>query len=80
MLNIDKYGIYETEKWGIHWQYWVCFYNAVFLILGNEIGPRDTFQALIASATIIVGALIIAVLFGEMVVLSNLMNKKFHKF
>ena len=56
------------------------FYNSVFLLIGNEIGPRNAVQSAIASMLIIVGALLTGVLFGEMAVLSGNINRKSSKF
>ena len=48
--------------------------------MGGEIGPRNSIDASIASILIIVGAVITAVMFGEMAVLMTSMNRKSSKF
>ena len=52
----------------------------MFLLVGGEVGPRNSIDASIASILIIVGAVITAVMFGEMAVLMTSMNRKSSKF
>ena len=61
---------------GIWRQYFTCFYHAVWLLVGGEVGPRNAFQAFFASIMFIAGALITAVLFGEMAVLMSNLNRR----
>ena len=49
-------------------------------MIGGEIGVRNAVQALYSSGLMIVGALITAVLFGEMAVLMSNLNRKSSRF
>jgi len=69
--------LYETSIWG---KYFVSFYHAVWLLTGGEVGPRDNMQTSMASVLIIVGALITAVMFGEMAVLMSNLSQRSTKF
>ena len=90
VISIDKdwipptdfvfYGTDLYDDVSISWKYWVSFYTSVFLLVGGEIGPRNSIDASIASILIIVGAVITAVMFGEMAVLMTSMNRKSSKF
>jgi hypothetical protein len=91
IVNIDAewmpptdFVLYETEIYdsdvSIWWQYWISFYTSVFLLVGGEIGPRNSLDCSIASIMIICGAVITAVMFGEMAVLMTSMNRKSSKF
>lgn len=47
----------------------------MWLLVGGEVAPRDEVQALTASIFIIIGALITAILFGEMAVLMGNLSR-----
>jgi len=74
-----KTDLYEEDT-TISWKYWISFYTSVFLLVGGEVGPRDTFSASLSSTLIIIGAVITAVMFGEMAVLMTSMNRRSSKF
>ena len=65
--------LYESDIWT---KYFTCFYHAVWLLTGGEVGPRNSLQAIYACIMFIVGALITAVLFGEMAVLMSNLNRR----
>ena len=50
------------------------------MLIPNEIAPRNAGQAVFASMLMIIGQLIIAILFGEMVVIMASLNRKSTKF
>ena len=56
------------------------FYHSDFLLIGGEIGPTKTTHAFVAGITMIFGALITAVMFGEMAVLMSNLNRKATRF
>ena len=64
---------YETDLYDndttLSWKYWISFYTSVFLLTGGEVGPRDSYTASLSSTLIIIGAVITAIMFGEMAVL-----------
>ena len=64
----------------IWWKYWISFYTAVFLLVGGEVGPRKPIDAAISSICIIIGAVITAVMFGEMAVLMANINRRSSNF
>jgi len=69
-------GTTEFYEWDLWNKYFTCFYTAVWLLVGGEVGPRDDIQAAVASVLIVIGALITAVLFGEMAVLMGNLSKR----
>lgn len=69
----SDYEIFESDVWT---QYFTSFYHAVWLLTGGEVAPRTPFQAAISSIFIIIGALITAVMFGEMAVLMTNLNRR----
>jgi hypothetical protein len=71
--------IYDSDA-DIWWQYWISFYTSVFMLVGGEIGPRSPIDASFSSILIIVGAVITAVMFGEMAVLMTSINRRSSKF
>lgn len=68
---------YDVSIWR---QYIVIFYHAIWMLLGNEMGPRDTLEAAVASASYLVGAIITAFLFGEILVLSSNLSRRENEF
>jgi len=52
----------------------------VFLLVGGEVGPRDTLTSSFSSIMILIGSVITAVMFGEMAVLMNNISVKATKF
>lgn len=52
----------------------------MFLLIGGEVGPVKTVHAMMAGIAMIFGALITAVLFGEMAVLMSSLNRKSTRF
>ena len=52
------------ENVSVWWQYWICFYTSVFLLVGGEVAPRRPEEAGFAAVMILIGAVITALLFG----------------
>ena len=73
----DRSEIFDESE---NYQYWVAFYNSVLVLVGGDIGPRTRLQSCFASFTIIFGALITAVMFGNMAVLMSNLNMRQTKF
>lgn len=46
-------------------QYQVMFYYAFLLIVGNEMGPKNLYQCIFYSSTIIIGSLLMSFIFGS---------------
>lgn len=61
-------------------RYVTAYYHGMWLLKGNEVGPRDTEAAMLAAISIILGSLITAILFGEMAVLMSNLNRKATQF
>jgi hypothetical protein len=70
-------NIYEETIWK---KYFLSFYTSVFFIAGIEINPNTTFLYFFCAYMIIFGALITAVLFGEMAVVMDNLNRKSTEF
>jgi hypothetical protein len=65
--------VFNQDVWT---QYFTCFYHAVWLLVGGEIGARNTTEAAVGSIIIITGALLNAIMFGEISVLMSSLNRK----
>ena len=63
----------------IMFRYATCFYYAVLTMMGNEIGPRNTVQTIVAAFIIITGAITAAFIFGNMYTVIESMNAKSQK-
>lgn len=70
MLRND-FSLYERT---IAYQYWVSIYVAVLQMTGNDVLPFGTFQIFASAASIIMGALINANIFGNMALIINDLN------
>lgn len=57
-------------------RYAVCFYHSVWLLLGNELGPRDTLEAGVAAIFLVIGALMTRFIFGEITVLMTNLSRR----
>jgi len=66
----DFYRISNLRK------YTVVFYYAILLIVGNESAPRTTSQTIFSSLVVIMGAIVTALIFGNMAALMATINKK----
>ena len=64
----------------IIYQYWIAFYHSILMLNGNEVGPRSLIEYIFVSATLIVGAMLNANIFGNMAVLLQEINKKSSRF
>ena len=62
------------------YQYTNTFYHAVLMIGGNDIGPRNEFQFVFLSMILLAGAIINAIIFGNMAVMLQSLNIKSTKF
>jgi hypothetical protein len=58
----------------------MAFYYSILLLTGGDIGPRHSLHASFGSFMIIFGAIITAVMFGDMAVLMSNMNIRGTKF
>lgn len=67
-------------SYGTSYEYWSCFYYAILIIAGNEIGPRTNFEFVFISIMLIVGTFIKGSIFGEMANLTTIMTEKQVKF
>lgn len=66
-------NLYEE---GTAYQYFTNIYHAVLMIGGNDIGPRGEFQLSFVSSMLFVGAIINAIIFGNMAVMLQSLNRK----
>mmetsp|Transcript_8148 Transcript_8148/g.16048 ORF Transcript_8148/g.16048 Transcript_8148/m.16048 type:complete len:936 (-) Transcript_8148:1060-3867(-) len=57
-------------------QYVIAFYHGVWMLKGNELGPTDTDMAAYGGFIMILGALITAILFGELAVIVSSFSRK----
>jgi hypothetical protein len=65
--------LYERD---IGYQYLMGLYHSVLVPTGNDVGPRSSFQLLVISLFITLGAIINANMFGEFAVLLAALNRK----
>ena len=75
--NSTYEDIFEQENGD---KYWVSFYISVIMLCGGEILPRNGLQACFAGFLILIGAMINAVMFGNMAVLMDNLNMRQTKF
>ena len=64
----------------VHKQYWYSAYHSVFLLVGAEAAPRTLGETVFASFMILFGAIITAIMFGEMAVVMTSLRKSDTKF
>jgi CRP-like cAMP-binding protein len=64
----------------VAYQYWTAFYYGVSMLVGGDIGPRNTIQACFGAFMTVVGAIITAVMFGNMALLMSNLNMRQTKF
>ena len=57
-------------------KYWISFYYSVFMLIGDEISPRNTLEAATSGVLLLIGAVLTAVMFGQMAVLMTSLNRK----
>jgi hypothetical protein len=87
MVSMDEKWIPPTNFWegattiydedtDVWLKYWISFYTSLFMLFANEISPRTTNEAAFAGICIIIGAVITAVMFGQMTVLMSSLNRK----
>ena len=72
--NFNFYG--ETN----YFKYYVCFYNTVLMLSGNDINPVGDSQIFFVVASMMLGAVVNATIFGNMALLILDMNKKADEF
>lgn len=72
------YIYFETDLYerDIGYQYLMGLYHSVLVLTGNDVGPRNSFQLLVISLFITLGAIINANMFGEFAVLLAALNRK----
>ena len=68
----DFYFIYHN---GLLTEYLVAVHTSVQVLLGGDIGPRDSSQTIIATVGVFMGAIINANIFGELAVILASMGK-----
>ena len=66
-------NFYELDGYD---QYWTCVYNAILMLNGNELGPRDQTQLIFVSAVLVSSAMINGNIFGNMALIVSELNKK----
>lgn len=76
-LGAQREDIYDAP---VEMQYWICFYNSVFFLVGGEVLPRTAIQAGLAGFLMLSGAIITAVMFGDMALLMSSLNMRTTKF
>ena len=64
---------YELDTYD---QYWTCVYNAVLMLNGNELGPRDLTQMIFISLVLVSSAMINGNIFGNMALIVSELSKK----
>ena len=57
-------------------QYVTVFFTSVLMVLGNEVGPWDSFQLMFLSSFLVGSAIINAHIFGSLAVIVQELNRK----
>lgn len=70
----------EFYTGGLWRRYWFSFYHSVFLLVGVEIFARTNYEYLFTVSCYICGAIINALVVGEMAVISTSLNRKATRF
>jgi CRP-like cAMP-binding protein len=70
-------NLYNEGAWT---QYWFCFYHSVFLLVGIEISVTNEDEYAFAVFFYILGAMITAVVIGQMAEISSNLNRKASRF
>ena len=70
----------EFYNKGEFYQYTASLYQAILMLGGNDIGPRDSVQFIFTAFALAVGAIINATLFGNMSVMLESLNRKSEHF
>jgi hypothetical protein len=70
-------SLYNERAWT---QYWFCFYHSVFLLVGIEISVTNKDEYAFAVFFYILGAMITAVVIGQMAEISSNLNRKASRF
>lgn len=65
--------VYDRSK---YYQYFMSLYHAVLMLGGNDIGPRGNFQLIFVSVILMLGAVITSIIFGNMSVMLQSLNRK----
>ena len=71
-LNAQETTFYDQSNGD---QYSVMFYYAFLLIVGNEMAPRNLYQCVFYTITIIIGSLLMAFIFGSIAAAMSTMGK-----
>ena len=66
----------EIYDEGSFMQYCSSAYHAVLMLGGNDIGPRGEFQLIFVSGILLIGAIINSIIFGNMAVVLQSLNRK----
>ena len=72
------YVYITTELYGKSniFQYFTSLYHSVLMLGGNDIGPRGNFQLFLVSLILFIGAIINSIIFGNMGVMLQSLNRK----
>lgn len=70
----------EIFSKGPDYQYWVSLYYSVLLLIGGDVWPDSVMHCCFSSLLILIGAIITAVMFGNMAVLMSNLNMRQTKF
>lgn len=74
-LGLDTIYDYPTTK-----RYWVSFYISVQILAGGDVIPVTNFQIGFSSLLLVLGAIANANIFGNIVVIVSIMNRKASRF
>ena len=74
---LSETDIYDT---GVTKQYWMSFYHSLFYLVGIEMGVSNKTQYIVSAVAYLVGAMVTAVIFGDLAVIVDSMNRKSTKF
>ena len=61
---------------GPAYQYWSCVYYSVIMLVGGDIYPYNSIHDSVAGIFLLTGAIISAIMFGNMAVIITSLNRK----
>lgn len=70
-------NVYRENIWK---KYFISFYTSLFFVVGIEINPNTMVLYIFCATMILAGAMITAVLFGEIAVVMDNLNRKSTRF
>ena len=79
-LNTLDMSVIKLYEEGHIYKYWVCVYYSVIMLAGGDVYPNTSLHDSVAGMFILSGAIVTAIMFGNMAVIITSLNKKVVEF